>query len=255
MIAAAVLCGSVFVSCGTGVKSVPVKTQADSISYAYGVLMSSNLGRMIKQFPVDTVDMCKLAQAFAISQLDTNFVKSVPQTFGVDLNIEAFKFGFAVGAMGKSEMDAAAANALLNDRFMAYKNEKETKNAEEGAAFLEANKSAEGVVTLESGLQYKVLVAGEGEKPTADSKVKCHYEGRLIDGTVFDSSLERGEPTEFPVGGVIKGWTEALQLMPVGSKWEIYVPSELAYGASGAGQKIGPNSTLIFQIELIEIVK
>jgi|WetSurMetagenome_2_1015567.scaffolds.fasta_scaffold05593_4 FKBP-type peptidyl-prolyl cis-trans isomerase FklB len=127
------------------------------------------------------------------------------------------------------------------------------KNAKEGAAFLAANKTKEGVVTLPDGLQYKILKSGDGPKPTKEQTVKCHYRGTLIDGTEFDSSYKRGEPTEFPVGQVIKGWTEALQLMPMGSKWQLFIPSDLAYGQSGAGQTIGPNATLIFEIELISI--
>lgn len=117
------------------------------------------------------------------------------------------------------------------------------------------NKTKEGVVALPSGLQYKILTAGTGAKPTATDSVVCNYKGTLLNGTEFDSSYKRGQPATFPVTGVIKGWTEALQLMPVGSKWELFVPSDLAYGARGAGNGsgIGPNSTLIFEVELISI--
>jgi FKBP-type peptidyl-prolyl cis-trans isomerase FklB len=128
------------------------------------------------------------------------------------------------------------------------------KNKAEGAAFLTANKSKEGVVTLPSGLQYKILTAGIGPKPTASDQVVCNYRGTLIDGTEFDSSYKRGKPATFGVGQVIKGWTEALQLMPVGSKWQLFVPSDLAYAERGAGAEIGPNATLIFEVELISIV-
>lgn len=121
--------------------------------------------------------------------------------------------------------------------------------------FLEENKKAEGVVTLPSGLQYKVLKAGTGATPTAKDTVRTHYEGKLIDGTVFDSSLKRNEPAEFPVEGVIAGWTEALQKMKVGDKWQLFIPSELAYGESGAGGVIPPYATLIFEIELLDIPK
>ncbi len=124
----------------------------------------------------------------------------------------------------------------------------------EGQAFLDKNAERPEVKVLPSGLQYEVLQEGEGEKPTADSKVKVHYHGTLIDGTVFDSSVERGEPATFGVGQVIEGWTEALQLMPEGAKWKLYIPSDLAYGARGAGQKIGPYTTLIFEVELLEIM-
>jgi FKBP-type peptidyl-prolyl cis-trans isomerase FklB len=126
-------------------------------------------------------------------------------------------------------------------------------NKKEGQAFLDANKTKEGVVTLPSGLQYKILQAGTGPMPTSTDSVVCNYRGTLISGKEFDSSYKRGQPATFPVSGVIKGWTEALQLMPVGSKWQLFVPADLAYGARGAGADIGPNATLIFEVELISI--
>jgi len=129
------------------------------------------------------------------------------------------------------------------------------KNLKEGEAFLAENAKQEGVVVLPSGLQYKVIEAGKGEKPTADSMVSVHYRGTLVDGTEFDSSYKRNEPATFPVGGVIPGWVEALQLMPEGSKWQLFIPAKLAYGERGAGRDIGPNSTLIFDVELIKIIK
>ena len=126
-------------------------------------------------------------------------------------------------------------------------------NKKQGVAFLEANKTKEGVVTLPSGLQYKVLQAGTGPKPAATDTVVCNYRGTLLDNTEFDSSYKRGQPATFPVSGVIKGWTEALQLMPVGSKWQLFIPADLAYGDRGAGGQIGPGSTLIFEVELVSI--
>jgi FKBP-type peptidyl-prolyl cis-trans isomerase len=126
-------------------------------------------------------------------------------------------------------------------------------NKKQGLAFLEANKTKEGVVVLPSGLQYKVLQEGTGPKPAATDQVVCNYRGTLLDGTEFDSSYKRGQPATFPVTGVIKGWTEALQLMPVGSKWQLFIPAELAYGERGAGGQIGPNATLIFEVELVSI--
>jgi FKBP-type peptidyl-prolyl cis-trans isomerase FklB len=129
------------------------------------------------------------------------------------------------------------------------------KNKKEGEAFLAENKTKEGVITLPSGLQYKVLKAGTGATPKATDIVVTHYRGTLIDGKVFDSSIDRGEPAEFPVNAVIKGWSEALQHMKVGAKWQLFVPAELAYGERGAGQVIAPNSTLIFDIELLKIKK
>jgi len=127
------------------------------------------------------------------------------------------------------------------------------KNKADGAAFLAENKAKEGVVTLASGLQYKVIENGQGKKPAATETVVCNYRGTTIDGKEFDSSYKRGEPASFPVGGVIKGWTEALQLMNVGSKWELYIPSDLAYGDRGAGGSIAPGSTLVFELELLGI--
>jgi FKBP-type peptidyl-prolyl cis-trans isomerase FklB len=126
-------------------------------------------------------------------------------------------------------------------------------NKKEGLAFLEANKTKEGVVALPSGLQYKVLLEGAGPKPSAGDNVVCNYRGTLLNNTEFDSSYKRGQPATFPVTGVIKGWTEALQLMPVGSKWQLFIPPELAYGERGAGGQIGPNATLVFEVELLSI--
>ena len=123
-----------------------------------------------------------------------------------------------------------------------------------GEEFLAENAKKDGIMVTESGLQYEILVEGNGEKPGAESTVSTHYHGTLIDGTVFDSSVERGQPAEFPVNRVIPGWTEALQMMPAGSKWRLYVPQDLAYGAQGSGGKIAPFSTLIFDVELLEIV-
>jgi FKBP-type peptidyl-prolyl cis-trans isomerase len=129
------------------------------------------------------------------------------------------------------------------------------KNKAEGAAYLEKNKAKAGVKVTASGLQYEVVKMGSGPKPKATNTVRVHYTGTLIDGTKFDSSVDRGQPAEFPLNGVIKGWTEGLQLMPVGSKFKFTIPSELAYGSNGAGAQIGPDSVLVFDVELIKIVK
>jgi FKBP-type peptidyl-prolyl cis-trans isomerase FklB len=131
--------------------------------------------------------------------------------------------------------------------------EQSERNKKEGDTFLAENKKKQGVITLASGLQYKILKKGTGRKPKETETVTVHYRGRLIDGTEFDSSFKRGEPATFPVNGVIRGWTEVLKLMPVGSTWEVYLPPELAYGEQGVGQVIGPNQTLIFEIELLSI--
>lgn len=142
----------------------------------------------------------------------------------------------------------------IQQRLQAKQAEDAKKFAAEGEAFLAENAKRDEVVVLESGLQYEIIETGTGETPTAASTVKTHYAGTLIDGKEFDSSYRRGQPAEFPVGGVIKGWTEALQLMPVGSKWKLYIPYDLAYGAQGAGGDIGPFQALVFDIELLEIV-
>ena len=143
----------------------------------------------------------------------------------------------------------------VRERMEAKRKQETEANKKEGDAFLAANKAKPGVVTLPSGLQYKIVKEGTGAKPTPDDTVVCNYRGTLIDGKEFDSSYKRGEPAKFPVKGVIKGWTEALQLMPVGSKWELFVPPDLAYGERGAGNDIGPNATLIFEVELLSIEK
>ena len=150
--------------------------------------------------------------------------------------------------------DLRAAFGVINERMQAAQAEKAKAASAEGQQFLDDNAKRDGVTVTESGLQYEILVEGEGDKPTAASTVKTHYHGTLIDGTVFDSSYDRGQPAEFPVGGVIKGWTEALQMMSVGSKWRLTIPYNLAYGEQGAGGAIGPYQTLVFDVELLEIV-
>lgn len=139
------------------------------------------------------------------------------------------------------------------DMLFKRKKEQAAKNLTDGKAFLEENSKKEGVVTLQSGLQYEIITEGDGEKPKAKSTVKCHYHGTTIDGKVFDSSVKRGTPASFPLNRVISGWTEALQLMPVGSKWRLFLPPNLAYGEEQISKEIGPNSTLIFEVELLGI--
>ncbi|MDI3321797.1 FKBP-type peptidyl-prolyl cis-trans isomerase [Pinibacter soli] len=142
----------------------------------------------------------------------------------------------------------------ISDQLQKMKAEKLAANKAAGAAFLAENKKKEGVVELPSGLQYQVIVEGTGAKPGLRNKVRCHYHGTLIDGTIFDSSVQRGRSIDFPVSGVIKGWVEALQLMPAGSKWKLFIPSDLAYGDQQVSPQIGPGSTLIFDVELIEVM-
>lgn len=156
---------------------------------------------------------------------------------------------------GTTLLNEEQMNLCITNYLQKMKTEKSSGNRKAGEAFLAANKTKAGVVTLPSGLQYSVIKEGNGPKPTITDTVKCHYHGTLIDGTVFDSSVDRGQPAEFPVGGVIKGWVEALPLMPVGSKWKLFIPSDLAYGDNQAGPTIAPGSTLIFDVELLEIVK
>lgn len=174
------------------------------------------------------------------------------------LNAEAVAQG-VIDALARNK--PAVSNEEIDSAFQHITQKMQAKQAEqskqviaEGEAFLAENAKKEGVTVLESGLQYEVITEGSGDKPTATCTVKTHYHGTLMDGTVFDSSYERGQPAEFAVNGVIKGWTEALQLMPVGSKWRLTIPYQLAYGERGAGAAIGPYATLVFDVELLEIV-
>jgi len=181
------------------------------------------------------------------------------QSVEVDWNLvaEGMKDGAAGSKTRLTEDEAKAVLTEVQNEVRKQQQEKAQQvaaaNMTEGEAFLAANKGKEGVITLPSGLQYKILTAGTGPKPTASDSVVCNYRGTLINGTEFDSSYKRGEPATFGVGQVIKGWTEALQLMPVGSKWQLFIPSSLAYGERGAGAEIGPNATLIFEVELLSI--
>ena len=149
--------------------------------------------------------------------------------------------------------EGSPAEQFMLQLYLRGMNQKAADNLKAGQEFLEANKAKPGVQVLPSGLQYEVITEGTGEKPKATNKVTCHYHGTLIDGTVFDSSVKRGQPATFPLNMVIKGWTEALQLMPVGSKWRLFLPPSLAYGDRQTGAHIGPQSTLIFEVELLGI--
>jgi FKBP-type peptidyl-prolyl cis-trans isomerase FklB len=181
------------------------------------------------------------------------------QVAEVDAEVVArgLRDAFAAGSplLTEGELTAAlgALQGELRARQMKDQGEIAKKNQQQGEAFLAENKTKEGVVPLESGLQYKVLKAGDGPKPTVDDTVVCHYRGRLVDGTEFDSSFKRNKPATLPLKRLVKGWTEALQLMPVGSKWQLFVPANLAYGARGVGRTIGPNATLVFEVELLSI--
>ncbi|MBN1423462.1 FKBP-type peptidyl-prolyl cis-trans isomerase [Candidatus Fermentibacteria bacterium] len=211
-------------------KEVPQKsvltTDAERFSYALGLDIGSNL----KNLEIE-VDVAVLAQAIRDTMEGQALLMSPEQATEVR---EEFANTFRERQEGKAREMAA-------------------HNLEEGTAFLEANKGAEGVITTASGLQYLVVTEGAGPRPTDKSTVKVHYRGTLIDGTEFDSSHSRGEPATFRVGGVIPGWVEALQLMPVGSTYRLFIPPHLAYGERGAGSQIGPNATLVFEVELLSI--
>lgn len=176
---------------------------------------------------------------------------------GVELEMDAFSAGITDMMEGnKPKIDQATAQKLVQD----YQQKKQAKMAETAAkkqkqadAFLAKNAKEKGVVVTATGLQYKVLEQGKGKSPTSEDKVVAHYTGKLLDGTVFDSSVERGEPATFPVSGVIKGWQEALPMMKEGAKWQLVIPANLAYGDRGIGNIIGPNETLMFDIELVSI--
>lgn len=180
----------------------------------------------------------------------------------LDVDAKALTAGIADTLTGKTQLTEAEAKEVLNEfrtQMMAKMEAKQKtdgdKNAKEGEAFLATNAKKEGVKTTASGLQYKVLKSGAGKTPKASDTVKVHYHGTLVDGSVFDSSVQRGEPATFPVGQVIPGWTEVLQLMKEGDKWQVYIPGKLAYGERSPSPKIGANSTLIFDVELLSIEK
>ncbi|MEZ4884606.1 MAG: FKBP-type peptidyl-prolyl cis-trans isomerase [Chitinophagales bacterium] len=195
----------------------------------------------------------KIAYAFGI-----DYGKNLQKSGLTDFNTAAFENAVKTSMAGdKTKLMIAAedATALIQKEFSALQAKKGAENKVKGEEFLTANKAREGVTTTDSGLQYEIITEGTGPIPTAEDNVKVHYHGTLIDGKVFDSSVDRGEPASFPVGGVIRGWVEALQLMPVGSKWKLFIPADLAYGERGAGGDIGPNEALVFEVELLEIVK
>ncbi len=192
--------------------------------------------------------------------LGLNFSDQLKKQLGLTIDVDVFVQGFKDGYTGESPLlSPDEAQKILIEmqeeqraQQQAEKNKMAEENKKAGEAFLAENMKKEGVVALDSGLQYKVIKAGDGPKPKKTDAVSCHYRGTLLDGTQFDSSYDRGQPAQFRVDQLIPGWTEALQLMPTGSKWELYIPSYLAYGARPAGQ-ISPNSTLIFELELLEI--
>lgn len=175
---------------------------------------------------------------------------------GLDINavVEGLQDAFTGQTAQVDNNALRSAFAEIHQRMQAAKAEESKGRIEEGEKFLTENAQREEIQVTDTGLQYEVIATGEGEKPNADSTVRVHYHGTFLDGSMFDSSVERGQPAEFPVNGVIKGWTEALQMMTAGSKWRLYVPHELAYGEQGAGGAIPPYTTLVFDVELLDIL-
>ena len=212
-----------FVSCDAPVEEkalISMDNEVDKVSYSLGI----SVGENVKQQGFNDLNVDALAQA----------MKDVMSGSETQLNTQE-------------------ANQTLQAYFGKLRESQDAILRKPGDDFLAANGQKEGIVTTESGLQYEILTEGKGEKPGPTSKVTTHYHGTTLDGNVFDSSVDRGEPIQFPVNGVIKGWTEALQLMPVGSKWRLFIPSDLAYGPRGSGEKIPPHAALIFEFELISI--
>lgn len=195
-------------------------TQIDSVSYSLGISVANNL----KNSGFESIETDAMASAF-------NDVFSDKEV----------------------RITEDEANLLIQDYFLELSEKKSQEATAEGSSFLIENAKKEGVITTSSGLQYEIITNGIGATPSESDKVTVHYHGTLLDGTVFDSSVDRGQPATFPVNGVIPGWVEALQLMNVGSKYKLYIPSDLAYGERGAGGAIGPNATLIFEVELLSI--
>lgn len=263
------------------VEKVDTVSMAD-FSYAYGIAQTNGLVNYLAQrMGVDTAYMSDFLQGFEQTemtdadkkekarlagieirqQVENQIVKQVNRQINDSIDLlhkDLFVQGFRESLAGTARLTSDSAQAIANKQIEYYQKVKmEAKygqNRIDGENFLKANAKKDSVQTTASGLQYKILTVGTGATPTANQKVKVNYEGRLLDGTVFDSSYKRGKPAEFACSQVIKGWTEALTMMPVGSKWELYIPQELGYGAREAG-KIPPLSTLIFTVELLEIVK
>lgn len=221
------LVGNVYAAKKAAVVEKPLLTNAtDSLSYAIGVDLGGGMDAQLKQIFGDDINKELLIKAFSEAFLGT---PTLMESGDVGPYIQQ--------TMAKSQEKKAAEATKKNEEFLA------------------ANAKDKDVETLPSGLQYKVLKEGTGAKPAATDQVKVHYEGRLVDGTVFDSSIERGEPITFPLNGVIAGWTEGLQLMSIGSKYRLFIPHHLGYGERGAGQQIPPFATLIFDVELLDIIK
>ncbi|MDR0413605.1 MAG: FKBP-type peptidyl-prolyl cis-trans isomerase [Dysgonamonadaceae bacterium] len=283
-----VFAGVALFSCNAQVPKANLKTDIDSVSYAQGVLFASQqVDQIFAQFDLDSVYEADFIQGFLEGfsvdaknkkanaqmvgkmvghQIGTQFLAYYNrELFGDDSTQTISRENFLAGFVGNiqnpdktllSNEEARTYTPEATERIKKASFEKQFGNLKkENLDFLEANKANEGVVTLPSGLQYKVIKEGKGPKPVATDVVKVDYHGTTIDGQVFDSSIDRGTPAEFPLNGVIAGWTEGIQLMPVGSKYILYIPYNLAYGESGRGEAIRPFATLIFEVTLHEIVK
>ncbi|MGP1623345.1 FKBP-type peptidyl-prolyl cis-trans isomerase [Bacteroides heparinolyticus] len=271
-------------SCTAQSPKANLKTDLDSLSYAIGMARTEGLDQYLAQQGIDSTQMADFLKGFnegatKIAKKDAAYMAGLQvgqmvskqwvegfnqQIFGGDstktISRENLLAGFVAGVVGKGgAMDMAKAQEYMNTQMEAIKEkataEKYAENKAAGEKFLAENKGKEGVVTTPSGLQYKIINKGNGAIPADTSKVKVNYKGTLIDGTEFDSSYKRNEPATFLANQVIKGWTEALTMMPVGSKWELYIPYNLAYGSRETGGQIKPFSALIFEVELLGIEK
>lgn len=270
-------------SCTAQSPKADLKTDVDSLSYAIGMARTEDLDQYLAQQGVDSTQMAEFIKGFnegatKIDKKDVAYMTGLQigqmvskqwvegfnqQIFGGDstqtISRENLLAGFVAGVIGKGIMTKEEAQQFMQTQMDAIKEKATEKkyadNKAAGEKFLADNKTKEGVVTTESGLQYKIITKGTGAIPADTCKVKVNYKGTLIDGTEFDSSYKRKEPATFRANQVIKGWTEALTMMPVGSKWELYIPYDLAYGSRETGGQIKPFSTLIFEIELLDIEK
>ncbi|WP_276878827.1 FKBP-type peptidyl-prolyl cis-trans isomerase [Bacteroides heparinolyticus] len=270
-------------SCTAQSPKANFKTDLDSLSYAIGMARTEGLDQYLAQQGIDSTQMVDFLKGFnegatKIDKKDAAYMAGLQvgqmvskqwvegfnqQIFGGDstktISRENLLAGFVAGVLGKGAMDMAKAQEYMNTQMEAIKEkataEKYAENKAAGEKFLAENKGKEGVVTTPSGLQYKIITKGDGAIPADTSKVKVNYKGTLIDGTEFESTYKRNEPATFLANQVIKGWTEALTMMPVGSKWELYIPYNLAYGSRETGGQIKPFSVLIFELELLGIEK
>ena len=281
---AAVAAAMGLASCTSQAPKASFKGETDSLSYMLGIANTEGLVfGMERQFGIDSLLIDDFLKGFleGVNKSQSNnksynagyqigqqvgsqgFENMDRGIFGNDSTKSINKSNFLAGFADALQKKAQTSTQAANDYVSTYVKELRSKQLEEqfgenkaaGEKFLAENAKKEGVVTTESGLQYKIIKAGKGEIPTKESTVKVHYKGTLIDGTEFDSSYSRKEPAKFGVTNVIKGWTEALQLMPVGSKWELYIPQELAYGERQSGSHIKPFSALVFEVELLGIEK